>query len=229
MQEHGAWLLSRWYHGSGRAQLLGLSRQGLHSARRVLGDGVWLLSRRYHPSAGPVQLRMSRLHLRSERFCLFVFFCLLPCSQENVPNSTADQSHQFKSKCLIVVFNCNLMRENDGPLFLQDTLFGCCPDGQTPAAGPENDGCPIVFGCESSAYGCCEDGVTFANGLNGEGCQEHPPRCARMPFGCCLDGEKAAKGNATKLQVVQLKKKDKTTTSEPKLFSTQLMQLSCKG
>ena len=28
-----------------------------------------------------------------------------------------------------------------------DSWFGCCPDGKTPAQGPENDGCPSMCGC----------------------------------------------------------------------------------
>ena len=81
----------------------------------------------------------------------------------------------------------------------QDTLFGCCTDGQTPAAGPDGEGCPIVFGCEATAFGCCSDGVTPANGFNGEGCKEKDKSkpCEETPFGCCYDGIRPAKGVET--------------------------------
>ncbi|XP_073973798.1 agrin-like isoform X3 [Rhodnius prolixus] len=29
----------------------------------------------------------------------------------------------------------------------QDSWFGCCPDGKTPAEGPDNEGCPSLCGC----------------------------------------------------------------------------------
>lgn len=37
--------------------------------------------------------------------------------------------------------------------------FGCCPDGETQAEGPNLEGCG---GCEASANGCCPDGFTPA-------------------------------------------------------------------
>ena len=78
----------------------------------------------------------------------------------------------------------------------QETLYGCCTDGQTPAAGPNSEGCPIVFGCDVTAFGCCDDGVTPANGFDREGCQEkeQPTSCDQTPYGCCFDGSKPAKG-----------------------------------
>uniref|UniRef100_A0A671S4C8 Papilin a, proteoglycan-like sulfated glycoprotein n=1 Tax=Sinocyclocheilus anshuiensis TaxID=1608454 RepID=A0A671S4C8_9TELE len=52
------------------------------------------------------------------------------------------------------------------------TYYGCCPDGSTPASGPQSQGCPQDQGlpsCTWSRYGCCHDGVTIAQGPNKEG------------------------------------------------------------
>ena len=92
-----------------------------------------------------------------------------------------------------------LMMYLQGFSTFQDTLFGCCTDGQTPAGGLNGEGCPIVFGCEATAFGCCEDGVTPANGFNGEGCKEKQPHCEKTKYGCCPDGVKPAKGKKLNL------------------------------
>ena len=64
--------------------------------------------------------------------------------------------------------------------------YGCCPDNQTPAAGPNYLGCP----CQSTHYGCCADGVTKKLGPRNEGCED----CTKLKYGCCPDGDHAARG-----------------------------------
>ncbi|XP_064170371.1 LOW QUALITY PROTEIN: papilin-like [Anguilla rostrata] len=80
------------------------------------------------------------------------------------------------------------------------SYYGCCPDGFTPANGPQAQGCP-QGSCIRSRYGCCLDGVTVSPGPNREGCPENgaaphgpvpgpaqPPRDCRLSlFGCCDD------------------------------------------
>uniref|UniRef100_A0A8C1TGA0 Papilin a, proteoglycan-like sulfated glycoprotein n=1 Tax=Cyprinus carpio TaxID=7962 RepID=A0A8C1TGA0_CYPCA len=59
------------------------------------------------------------------------------------------------------------------------TYYGCCPDGSTPASGPQSQGCPQDQGlpsCTWSRYGCCHDGVTIAQGPNKEGCPDSWPQ-----------------------------------------------------
>jgi len=49
-------------------------------------------------------------------------------------------------------------------------MYGCCGDNQTPAAGPDADGCPLRITCDTTAFGCCPDGETIANGFSKQGC-----------------------------------------------------------
>ena len=74
----------------------------------------------------------------------------------------------------------------------QNTDYGCCKsDGQTPANGPNQEGCPEEFSCLLTAFGCCPDNKTPALGINYKGCL---PACESSQYGCCLDGETMALG-----------------------------------
>jgi hypothetical protein len=42
--------------------------------------------------------------------------------------------------------------------------FGCCPDKETTANGPDNLGC-----CNNTEFGCCPDGIKAATGTNEKG------------------------------------------------------------
>ncbi|XP_028677852.1 papilin isoform X1 [Erpetoichthys calabaricus] len=97
---------------------------------------------------------------------------------------------------------------------------GCCPDGLTPARGPQWWGCP-GYNCAQTRYGCCPDGHTAAAGPNQAGCHRYagdsnnggtrpssntdPPShsqtqrtpsdvCRSAPFGCCFDNDVPATG-----------------------------------
>ncbi|XP_072218787.1 papilin b, proteoglycan-like sulfated glycoprotein [Leuresthes tenuis] len=52
------------------------------------------------------------------------------------------------------------------------SVHGCCPDGQTSATGPRNQGC-TPDDCVRSRYGCCLDGVTPARGFGRAGCPDY--------------------------------------------------------
>ncbi|KAK8719668.1 hypothetical protein OTU49_013872, partial [Cherax quadricarinatus] len=67
----------------------------------------------------------------------------------------------------------------------QYTQYGCCPDTHTPAAGEDYSGCP----CNTYTYGCCPDGVSVAQGPDTEGCG-----CEYEKFGCCKDRRTPASG-----------------------------------
>ncbi|XP_078130624.1 papilin b, proteoglycan-like sulfated glycoprotein [Sander vitreus] len=58
-----------------------------------------------------------------------------------------------------------------GPRCAQ-SFYGCCPDGQTSATGPGNEGCS-QDDCVRTRYGCCLDGVTPAQGFGRAGCPEY--------------------------------------------------------
>ncbi|KAM9294417.1 papilin [Gastrophryne carolinensis] len=75
----------------------------------------------------------------------------------------------------------NFLPSND----CRQSRFGCCPDGQTPAQGSNNEGCPGDRNtradsqmpsdeCRTSKYGCCFDNVNKASGPVGEGCHSKP-------------------------------------------------------
>uniref|UniRef100_H3CEQ2 Papilin, proteoglycan like sulfated glycoprotein n=1 Tax=Tetraodon nigroviridis TaxID=99883 RepID=H3CEQ2_TETNG len=99
-------------------------------------------------------------------------------------------------------------------LHCSQTHYGCCPDGHTPAGGPQGLGCPrgpapVRPSCTRSSYGCCQDGVTASPGPNGEGCEEYvapasraapslptenAAECRTTAYGCCYDRTTAASG-----------------------------------
>uniref|UniRef100_A0A3B5LCB0 Papilin b, proteoglycan-like sulfated glycoprotein n=1 Tax=Xiphophorus couchianus TaxID=32473 RepID=A0A3B5LCB0_9TELE len=64
------------------------------------------------------------------------------------------------------------------------SLYGCCPDGHTPATGPRNQGC-TQDDCVRSRYGCCLDGVTPARGFGMAGCPEYQTPGVGLKFGPC--------------------------------------------
>ena len=68
--------------------------------------------------------------------------------------------------------------ENDLPA-CKNTTFGCCPDSEVPAHGPNQEGC-----CIDSELGCCPDNIRLAHGTNGEGCD-----CESSVHACCPDGK----------------------------------------
>lgn len=67
------------------------------------------------------------------------------------------------------------LRDNRHVSDCRESIHGCCSDGKTPAAGPNQHGCfdvrvPHLDTCEFSSYGCCPDGVTPALGPNHAHC-----------------------------------------------------------
>lgn len=44
------------------------------------------------------------------------------------------------------------------------SAYGCCPDGETPAHGPDSEGC-----CVQTSFGCCPDNYKPAEGPHLEG------------------------------------------------------------
>ncbi|XP_018531520.1 papilin b, proteoglycan-like sulfated glycoprotein [Lates calcarifer] len=60
------------------------------------------------------------------------------------------------------------------------SVYGCCPDGHTPATGPSNEGC-FQDDCVRTRYGCCLDGVTPAQGFGRVGCPEYHTPVERPP------------------------------------------------
>lgn len=68
------------------------------------------------------------------------------------------------------------------------SAFGCCPDNETVARGPDNAGC----GCQYTEYGCCPDNHTPAAGEDFNGCP-----CNTYTYGCCPDGVSIARGPGT--------------------------------
>lgn len=59
-----------------------------------------------------------------------------------------------------------------------ETKFGCCEDGVSPATGKKFEGCPSTH-CEETLFGCCPDNKTAATGNDNEGCPPPPPECAK--------------------------------------------------
>lgn len=56
------------------------------------------------------------------------------------------------------------------PRTCKESLFGCCPDGVSPAQGENEEGCPVIP-CEETLFGCCtSDNKTAALGNDDEGC-----------------------------------------------------------
>ncbi|ESO07201.1 hypothetical protein HELRODRAFT_191089 [Helobdella robusta] len=105
----------------------------------------------------------------------------------------------------------------------ETSQFGCCPDGVTPATGPNQCDYPTHIpsgqdpeSCHYSQFGCCPDGITRAQGYYQEGCPYEEPHCQQTEhgmqcthtttrphdvfycneaeYGCCPDGYNFALG-----------------------------------
>ncbi|KAJ9585100.1 hypothetical protein L9F63_020556, partial [Diploptera punctata] len=79
------------------------------------------------------------------------------------------------------------------PTTCEETEFGCCPDGVSPAEDKNYKGCPPSF-CAETLFGCCPDGIHIAEGNDLEGCEMPKPDCKNSEFGCCPDGITFATG-----------------------------------
>lgn len=69
------------------------------------------------------------------------------------------------------------------------TMFGCCPDGTTPALGAQNEGCDWgekALVCMGNECFCGETFLVF--------CQKQANECSLLRFGCCPDGSTPALG-----------------------------------
>lgn len=74
-------------------------------------------------------------------------------------------------------------------LFLPQTRFGCCLDGQSVAAGPNFEGCggpdnEPVETCRDAPWGCCPDGVSEARGPNHAECPDLVRQAGEYPSSC---------------------------------------------
>lgn len=64
------------------------------------------------------------------------------------------------------------------------SIFGCCPDGITPAEGPNYENCSskteseseTKINCETTEFGCCSDEITPAKGPFQDGCIDYSCR-----------------------------------------------------
>ncbi|RNA30102.1 papilin isoform X1, partial [Brachionus plicatilis] len=76
----------------------------------------------------------------------------------------------------------------------RNSIFGCCPDGITPAEGQNYENCDLNepdVSCHISEFGCCSDDLTPAKGPNQQGCTDQP--CQNSLFGCCPDMKTVSK------------------------------------
>lgn len=64
------------------------------------------------------------------------------------------------------------------PKTCNETQYGCCEDGVSPASGENFEGCPESQ-CDQTLFGCCSDNKTPAEGNDNEGCPPPPPECLK--------------------------------------------------
>ena len=57
----------------------------------------------------------------------------------------------------------------------------------------------VVDGCRQTLYGCCPDGTSPAQGANFAGCNitRKVPECDLTPYQCCPDGHTVSTGEDT--------------------------------
>ncbi|XP_061603096.1 papilin b, proteoglycan-like sulfated glycoprotein isoform X2 [Cololabis saira] len=67
-----------------------------------------------------------------------------------------------------------------------DSVYGCCPDGRTPATGLGYQGCS-QDDCVRTRFGCCLDGVTPARGYGRAGCPDYQTTGVGMLTGADYD------------------------------------------
>lgn len=68
----------------------------------------------------------------------------------------------------------------------EDSWYGCCPDGKTPAQGPDNAGCPSLCGCNrlGSYSDTCDPETKQCKcrpGVGGEKCDRCEPGFWGLP------------------------------------------------
>lgn len=63
------------------------------------------------------------------------------CQKSNYRKSKTDDDLLYESRLHSVV-DMNLVQKG-----CEDSWYGCCPDGKTPAQGTHNAGCPSLCGC----------------------------------------------------------------------------------
>ncbi len=121
-----------------------------------------------------------------------------PSCGPHIPISLGQEEAECSCNFLVAGPHGSGCEEGSGAV-CEDSEFGCCPDGVTPAEGPGHSGCNAIdASCAASFYGCCPDGVKAARGPGFQGCPgvlpHRPASCANSLHGCCPDGQTPASG-----------------------------------